>query len=50
MTNKYNGTSVVLAAVLGLARVLFQWFPTFRTIDHLQILIWITREDDVKML
>jgi hypothetical protein len=50
MTNKYDGTSAVFAAVLSLARVLFQWFPTFWTINHLQIPSWITREDDVKML
>jgi hypothetical protein len=34
MTNKYNGTSAVFAAVLSLARVPFQWFPTFWTINH----------------
>jgi hypothetical protein len=50
MTNKYDGTSVVFAAVLSLARVLFQWFPTFWTINHVQIPSWITGEDDVKML
>ena len=50
MTNEYNGTSGVFAAVLSLAIVLFQWFPTLWTIDHLQIPSWITREDDVKML
>jgi hypothetical protein len=50
MTNKYDGTSAVFAAVLSLARVLFQWLPTFWTINHLQIPSWINREDDVKML
>jgi hypothetical protein len=54
VTNEYNGTSVVFAAVLSLA--LLQWFPTFwtinreRTINHVQSPSWITREDDVKML
>ena len=37
MTNKYDGTSVVLAEVPNLARALFQRFPTFWTISHLQI-------------
>jgi hypothetical protein len=50
MTNKYNGTSAVFAGVLSLARALFQWFPTFWAINHLQIPSWITKEDDVKML
>jgi hypothetical protein len=50
MTNKYDGTSVVFAAVLSLARVLFQGLPTFWTINHVQIPSWIAREDDVKML
>jgi hypothetical protein len=50
MTDKYDGASVVFAAVLGLARVLFQWFPAFWTINHVQIPSWIAREDDVKML
>ena len=50
MTNKYDGTSVVFAAVLSLARVLFQWLPTFWTINHVQIPSWIAREDDVKTL
>jgi hypothetical protein len=50
MTNKYDGTSAVFAQVLSLARALFQRFPTFWTINHLQIPSWITREDDVKML
>jgi hypothetical protein len=49
-TNKYNGTSVVFAPVLGLAQVFFQWFSAFWTIDHRQIPCWITGEDDVKML
>jgi hypothetical protein len=50
VTNKYDGTSVVFAAVLGLSRALFQWFSTFWTVDHLQIPSWIARENDVKML
>jgi hypothetical protein len=56
VTNEYNGTSVVFAAVLRLLRDLFQWFPTFwtinreRPINHVQIPSWITREDDVKVL
>jgi hypothetical protein len=50
MTNEYNGTSAVFAAVLSLARALFQRLPTFWTINHLQIPYWITKEDDVKML
>ena len=50
VTNEYNGTSVVFAAVLRLLRFLFQWFPAFWTINHLQIPSWITREDGVKML
>jgi hypothetical protein len=53
MTNKYDGTSAVLAAVPSLALVLFQWFPTFWTIkrewpiDHLQIPSWIAIGDGV---
>jgi len=50
MTNKYDGTSAVLAPVLGLFVVLLQWFPTFWTINHLQITSQIRREIDVKML
>jgi hypothetical protein len=37
MTNKYNRTNAVFAPVLSPARVLFQWFSTFWTINHLQI-------------
>ena len=50
MTNKYNGTRAVFTAVLSLARVLFQRFPTFRAIDHFQTSSWIPRENDVKTL
>jgi hypothetical protein len=48
ITNKYNRASIVFAAVLGVARALFQWFPAFWTVDHVQIPSWITRENNVK--
>jgi hypothetical protein len=56
MTNKYDGTSAVFAAVPSLALAPLQWFPTFwtikrkRPINHRGVSTWITRENDVKML
>jgi len=50
MTNKYKGTSAVLAPVLSVFVVLPHWFPTFWAISHLQTTSWINRDDDAKVL